>query len=157
MLYTGKSKLLLPLRTPQHEDVKLRPFGHPEGAPPLRVKTIRPEYHNWRVIRDLATDKSKLEVINDAGCQYIKKIDLTISRKATEWYTFEKDDFNSVEGETLWEREFSRGNWSVKTVTRTVLNSSIKNFYLRAELDAYEGDKRVYSQNWDYTIPRDLV
>jgi putative CocE/NonD family hydrolase len=157
MLYTGKSKLLLPLRRPQQRDVNLRPFGQPEGAPPLRVTTIRPEYHNWRVIRDLAADKSKLEVINDAGCQYIKKIDLTISRKATEWYTFEKDDFNSVEGETLWEREFSRGSWSVKTITRTVLNSSIENFYLRAELDAYEGDKRVYSQNWDYTIPRDLV
>lgn len=157
MLYTGKSKLLLPLRSPKEDDAMLQSLGQPEGAPPLRVKTIRPEYHNWKVVRDLAADRSKLEVVNDSGCQYIGEINLTISRKAQEWYTFEKDDFNSVEGETLWERAFSRDNWSVRTVTRTVLNSSNTDFFLRAELDAYEGEKRVYSQNWDYTIPRDLV
>jgi len=26
---------------------------------------------------------------------------------------------------------------------------------LRAELDAWEGDRRAYSQNWQRTIPRD--
>jgi hypothetical protein len=37
------------------------------------------------------------------------------------------------------------------------LTSSATDFYLRAELDAYEGDKRVYSKNWDTVIQRDLV
>jgi len=80
-----------------------------------------------------------------------------MSRLAKEWYTYQGDDFDSVKGETLWEREFSRGSWSVRTVTRTVLTSSTSDFFLRAELDAYEGDKRVYSKNWDYKIPRELV
>jgi hypothetical protein len=31
------------------------------------------------------------------------------------------------------------------------------NFYLDAELDAYEGDKRVYSYNWNLRIKRNLV
>jgi hypothetical protein len=57
----------------------------------------------------------------------------------------------------LWERRVQRGKWQVKTVTRTVLTSDAASFYLRAELDAYEGDKRVYSDNWDYVIPRDHV
>lgn len=157
LIYTGNSRLLLPVRQSQPKDDGLRPFEPPEAAPPLRMEVGRREYHNWRVVRDLATDVSKLEVIDDSGSQYIKGIDLKISRLAKEWYTYQGDDFNSVRGETLWEREFSRKNWSVRTMCRTVLTSSTKNFFLRAELDAYEDDKRVYSENWDYVIPRDLV
>ena len=157
MIHTGKSRLLLPIRTPQATDKRLRKFQSAESAPPLRPEIISPEYYNWQVIRDLAADISRLEVVNDSGCQYIKEIDLTMCRKSQEWYTYQGDDFASVKGETHWEREFRRGEWSVRTVTRTVLTSSANAFFLQAELDAYEGDKRVYSQNWDYTIPRDMV
>jgi hypothetical protein len=118
---------------------------------------IEPEHHNWRVIRDLDTDVSTLEVINDSGTVYTRDIDLETGRKAQEWYTYQGDDFNSVRGETLWERSFRRGDWHIRTVTRTVLTSTTSDFFLRAELDAYEGDKRVYSQNWDTVIARDLV
>jgi len=41
--------------------------------------------------------------------------------------------------------------------TSTVLTSDDDNFFLRAELDAYEGDKRVKSLNWDEVIPRRFV
>ncbi|WP_028585286.1 CocE/NonD family hydrolase [Desulfogranum mediterraneum] len=157
MLYTKNSRLLLPTRKPRSADLGLRPFEPPEAAPPLRMEVLSPEHHNWRVIRDLAADVSTLEVVNDSGRHYIKEIDLAIGRTAKEWYTYQGDDFNSVRGETLWERSFSRGSWSVRTVTRTVLTSSADHFYLRAELDAYEGDKRVYSENWDRVIPRDLL
>jgi hypothetical protein len=157
MLHTDNSRLLLPVRPPRPEDADLRPFEAAEGAPPLRVKVIRPEYHNWQVIRDLAADISRLEVFSDSGCQHIDEIDLTISRKAREWYTYRKDDYDSLKGETLWERSFSRGDWSVSTVARTVLTSSRDHFFLRAELDAHEGEKRVFSENYDYTIKRELV
>ena len=157
LIYTGNSRLLLPVRQPQPKDGALRPFEPPEAAPPLRTEVIRPEHHNWKVVRDLATDVSQLEVINDSGSHYIKEIDLTISRCAKEWYTYQGDDFNSVRGETLWERGFSRKGWAVHTRCRTILTSSTENFFIRAELDAYEGDKRVYSENYDYVIPRDLV
>lgn len=156
-IYSLGSNVVLPVRKPRSEDTSLRPFGPPEAAPPIRQQIIRPEYHNWRVLRDLAKDISTLEVVNDSGSQYIKEIDLTIGRKSKECYTYQGDDFNSVKGETYWERTFSREDWSVRTVTRTVLSSTEDTFCLQAELDAYEGDKRVYSENWDYEIPRDLV
>ena len=157
LVCTGISRLCLPVRLPRSEDNNLRPFAEPEAAPPLRVKILQPEYHNWRVTRDLAEDISKLEVVNDQGVKYIKDIDLALGRSAKEWYTYQGDDFNSVKGETLCERSFCRGEWSIRTVTRTVLTSTKRTFNLRAELDAYEGDKRIYSRNWDHVIPRDLV
>jgi predicted acyl esterase len=151
------SRVTLPVRASRSEDEKLRPFEEPEAAPLLRTALIEPEHHNWRVIRDLDTDASTLEVINDGGIVHIDDIDLAMGRKAQEWYSYQGDDFNSARGETLWERSFERGDWCIRTVTRTVLTSSATDFYLRAELDAYEGDKRVYSKNWDTVIQRDLV
>ena len=154
---TGISKVILPIRAPKDSDNKLRPFGEAEAAPPLQKTMIEPEHYNWRVIRDLDTDTSTLEVINDSGVMKIKDIDLEMGRKAQEWYTYQGDDFNSVRGETRWDRSFKRGDWQIKTVTRTVLTSDSTHFYLHAELDAYEGDKRIYSHNWDSIIPRDFV
>jgi len=156
-LFTGGSELFLPVRRPNGADERLQPFADAEAAPPLEEKMIEPQHHNWRVVRDLASDVSTLEVINDNGIQYINEVDLELGRKALEWYTYQGDDFNSVRGETWWQRTFKRDDWQVKTITRTVLTSTATDFYLRAELDAYEGDKRVYSQNWDYVIPRDFV
>ena len=48
-------------------------------------------------------------------------------------------------------------DWSVETITRTTLHCDKSYFYLDAELDAYEGDKRVYSQNWNRRVKRNLV
>jgi hypothetical protein len=153
----GNSSVFLPVRTPKASDAKLRSYGEAETAAPLQKTMIEPEHHNWSVLRDLDTDVSTLEVVNDSGIVHIKDIDLELGRKAQEWYTYQGDDFDSVRGETRWERSFKRGSWQIRTVTRTVLTSNASDFFLRAELDAYEGDKRVYSQNWDTVIPRDFV
>jgi hypothetical protein len=37
------------------------------------------------------------------------------------------------------------------------MSSNSREFNVAASLDAYEGDKRVYSRNWDERIDRDLV
>ena len=109
------------------------------------------------MIRDLARDESTLEVINDNGKVYLEDIDLEMQRKALEWYRYQGDDFNSAQGETLWERGFARGNWRIKTVTRTLLSSTPTSFIIHAELDAYENDKRIFADNWDIEIARDHV
>ncbi len=157
LVYAGASAVTLPVRPPRTEDAHLPAFGEAEGSPPSVKTMIEPEHHNWRVVRDLETDVSTLEVINDAGTYRLEEIDLVSRRKALEWYTYQGDDFGSPRGETLWERRMERGEWAVSTVTRTVLTCDATHFFLRAELDAYEGDKRVYSENWDRTIPRDFV
>jgi hypothetical protein len=156
-IFTGSSTLTLPTRQPQETDHHLPAFGEPVGATPLTTTLLEPEQHNWRVIRDLAKDESTLEVVNDKGVYRIEEIDLEVQNKTIEWYTYQADDFESVRGETLCVRRFKRKDWSVKTVTRTVLTSTANHFHILADLDAYEGDKRVYCQSWDKTIPRDYI
>jgi hypothetical protein len=158
IIYTGISSVLLPVyQGTGIEDKELRDLGTPEAAPPLRMEILRPEEHNWRVLRDLAADVSTLEVINDNGVKRINEIDLEMGRSAKEWYTYTGDDFNSVMGKTVCQRTFRRKDWNVRTRTQTVITSTSKDFQIRAELDAYETNARVFSENWITSIPRKLV
>jgi len=156
-VWPENSQLVLPVRPARDDKHRPIPFGPPEGAKPTPVLKRAPGHHNWWVKRDLAKDESTLEIIRDDGVKYIKEIHLEVGLKALEYYRSTADDFNSLEGETVWTRELRRGDWNVRTITRTVLTSDTESFYLRAEVDAYEGDKRVYSHNWDYKIARNFL
>jgi len=154
---TGASAIRLPVRSTRELDGRLRGFEEPEAAPEQALTLLRPEEHQWRVLRDLAADVSTLEVVNDEGTYRVEDADLEVERRTTEWYTFANDDFASPRGETYCIRGFRRGDWAVRTVTRTVLTCDAEHFHIRAELDAFEGDTRVFSRNWSTRIRRDLV
>ncbi|MFC4350295.1 CocE/NonD family hydrolase [Fodinicurvata halophila] len=157
-IHTLGSRLYLPHRAPRPaEDGMLRAFEEPETAPPLETTLIEPIREEWTVIRDLANNRSTLQVINDVGRYRIESIDLEIAARTTERYFYSDEDYDSIGGWTEWERHFRRGDWQVRTVTRTLMTSNETAFRLQATLDAYEGDSRVYSQSWDEEIPRDLV
>ncbi len=156
-VHMGQSALSLPVRGPRAEDVAFRAFGPPEGAPPAPRRIVNEGHHNWLVHRDLAQDASTLEVINDNGVVYLEDIDLTVENRAWERYSTIADDFLSARGETKHVRGLSRGDWSVRTVTRTVLTASATAFRITAELDAYESGVRVRCQSWDISIPRGFV
>lgn len=154
----GSSKLTLPSRSlAESPEQALRPFDEPEGAPPLHTSTTEPGEHRWRVSRDLVDYSSELEVIKDSGTTRFDDIDLDVSQRCEERYQWVGDDFDSVRGDVLWNLAFSRGDWQVRTRTRTVLTSTATDFHLHAQLDAYEGAERVAAMNWNTTIPRDNV
>ena len=84
-------------------------------------------------------------------------IDLEVTNRTQEWYRSTNDDFGSVCGEVLSRRGLKRGDWEVRTVTRTILTSTLTEFQIQADLDAYEGKRRVFAKSWDKKVPRDLV
>jgi len=156
-VYDRSSRLILPRRRATQEADRRIEFGPAEGTPPEPVRQLEPSHHNWYVHRDLAADQSTLEVVNDNGLVRIESLDLEKWNRSTEWYTSVADDFDSIRGETLWERGYRRDGWEVKTVTRTVLTSDAENFHIHATVDAYEGERRIYCRTWDETIARKLV
>ncbi|MFG6176900.1 CocE/NonD family hydrolase [Halomonas sp. THAF12] len=157
-LCPGRSRLVLPVRAPQPvEETALPAFLEPEGAAPIAKTLIQPTQESWRVIRDLANDQTTLEVINDEGRYRLDDIDLEIAARVTERYRYAYGSYDSVSGWTEWERSFKRGDWEVRTLTRTLMTSDPDNFRLRATLDAWEGETRIFARTWDETIPRDLV
>ncbi|MCF6524402.1 CocE/NonD family hydrolase [Streptomyces sp. JJ36] len=153
---TGSSRLLLPVRpVSETDEVSPRPFAEPEGTPPLDTTQLTPREQQWKVSRDLVGYGSTLEVVKDTGVVRFDDIDLEVGRRAHQHYDWVADDFESVSGETVSTMTFHRGDWRVQTVTRTVLSCTRKDFVLHAELDAWEGGRRVFSKNWDHTVPRD--
>jgi len=132
-------------------------FEPAEGAPASALRQLTTPHHNWRVIRDLAADESALEVINDNGTVYFPGLDLELQRSARERHSHRGADFNSARGETVWERGLRRGDWSVRTLTRTILTSTPTHFRIHAQLDAFEGERRVFAETWSEDIERDLV
>ncbi|SNR42792.1 hypothetical protein SAMN06265360_105223 [Haloechinothrix alba] len=160
-VFTGTSNLVLPIRpapeSGEEPEEPEEPFGPPEGAEPIPVTRIEGGDERWTVSRDLVEYRSALEVVKDLGAVRFDDIDLTVTRRAYERYSWVGNDVGSVSGETEWRIGFKRGDWEISTYTRTVLTSTADEFHLRAELDAYEGEKRVVSYNWDDSVPRDLV
>lgn len=155
-VHTGRSSASLPLRPAESKDEGIQ-FDEPEGAAAVSAQQIEQGEQRWTVSRDLVDYESALEVVKDLGVSRLDDIDLDLTRKAWERYSWRADDFESVRGEIVWTMGFARGDWNARTVTRTVLTSSTRNFVLHAELDAYEGDQRIFSKNWQTTIPRDHV
>ncbi|WP_278314561.1 CocE/NonD family hydrolase [Lolliginicoccus levis] len=158
----ARSELMLPIRAPRAEDDLLRPFGKPTAAPPLETTRLEPAEHHWKLIRDLASGESTLEIVNDQGELRLDDTKTVLRRATTEWFSSVQNDVGSVRGETRTVRRISRDEWQIEVSTRTVMTSTAAEFFLTAELDAWEfdeqhGDSRVYSQNWSTRIPRDLV
>ncbi|EPH43243.1 CocE/NonD family hydrolase [Streptomyces aurantiacus] len=157
-VFTGASRLVLPVRPmAESDEVSLRPFDEPEGTPPLSTTQVHPGRQEWRVSRDLVHNRSTLEVVADNGTVRFDGIDLEVTRRERQCYSSEADDPLSARGEVESTRRFRRGDWDVRTVTHTVLRCSEDAFLLHARLDAYEGEQRIHSANWDETIPRDLL
>jgi hypothetical protein len=157
-VFTGESALLLPVRPiAESDEAPLRPFEEPEATRPIATTQLRPSEQQWTVSRDLVDYQSALEVVKDGGVVLFDDIGLEVGRRTYQRYSWMADDFESAHGEVVGTMTFRRDGWSVRTVTRTILSCSQKDFHLHAQLDGYEGERRVFSKNWEQSIPRDHV
>jgi putative CocE/NonD family hydrolase len=155
---TAGSSLELPIRpVAAPDEVTLRPFDEPEGAPPLETTLRTPGEYRWDVRRNMITYESALDIVKDNGTVRFEDTGTEIGKRVRERYSWIADDFTSARGETESTVTFSRGDWTTRTETRQVLTCSRTGFHLHAQLDAYEGATRIRSRNWTVTLPRDLL
>ncbi len=156
-IYPSESSLVLPKRNVMGKDTSEKALEKPGPLDELKTTLLVPAAREWTVKHNLATNKVTLKIKNNDPRYILEPINLEMRKDATERYTYSSNEYDTVRGEVKGVRELSRGDWKVKTITRTVLTSNRTDFFIRATLDAYEGDIRVYSQSYDERIPRDLV
>jgi len=155
-VFTGECRLTLPVRPPDQNDGEVS-FAEPEVARPHEVTQIGPEDPNWHVVFDLAQDRHALVVTDDSGLNYLPDSDLIYGDKVVETYSSVADDFRSILAQTHTRRSLERGEWRVVTETRISVTSDEDDFRVDAELDAWEGSTRIFSRNWNRSIPRRCV
>ena len=156
-------RLNLPVRAPKPGDAELRDLGAPGSAPAPAHTLLVPAERHWTVRHNLANNEVALDVVNNDARVRLDDIGLAFGRNVEECWSYKNERYETVRGEVVQERSFERAgadgasDWSARTVTRTVLTSTATHFLIRATLDAFEGDVRVFEKSWDEAIPRDLI
>jgi hypothetical protein len=151
-VHLDSARLHLPMRPGGDETPPA--FAEPEGAPPIPVEQTLPPDEHWHVIRKLGRNESVLEVLKDKGGQRFPG-DWEVRMRTLERYGARHADWHSVFGQVESSYEVRRGGWRVRSTTKTRLTSDAHRFYVDAELDAYEDDRRVLCRNWRLAIDRD--
>jgi hypothetical protein len=154
---TAGSRLSLPARRPRDDDAKLAPFREAESASPEARTVLRPGGFERTFNYDVASDAMTYTLIADSGLQRIDAIGLELEEIARKVYRIKSDDPLAADNVIHWTTRRARGDWQVRVETRTRMRATREHFLIDAELDACEGERRVFARNWHATIPRDLV
>jgi hypothetical protein len=156
-VFAGASVLELPVRPPRAEDAALTPFLPAEATPALQMTEHRPDTTSERVTYDLTNGTMVFTTDEDHGRYTIDAIDFTSDHTKKELFRIAEDDPTSATIDIANSRNMSRGDWNVRTETRTVMRATATEFIVEATLDAYEGDIRVVSRNSQVRHRRDFV
>ena len=156
-LFTGASRLDLPVRPRRDEDGKLPAFPPAESAPALTMTMHRQDRTVETVVYDLTTDEAVFTTDDDAGHLTIDAIGLESDIKRTEVFRILDNDPNSARVEIGSIRRIGRGAWQTRFTMHTVMRSTATEFLVEARLDAYDGETRLVSRNWQVRHKRDFV
>jgi len=153
-LITGKSLLWLPVRPKSPLDKRTDWFKRPESAPAAARTSIVPGGRNRIVTTDYAKGETVVEVHDYSGRNRYDEIDLVAEARSTERYRVLEDDPLSATAEVDWTWEFARGDWRIRTFTRTQVECSRREFIIRSRLEAYENGKPVFERSFEDRVPR---
>ncbi len=165
-LHSGASRLELPRRRARSDDADLTPFGEPETGPPLAVKVLEPASLERRVETDAGSGRTDVIWKACKGHNLFEDTGLAFGAWSEQRYSIDAENPLSARAESRWTLTWGRGDWQVRTETRTVMTSDARDFRVEASLEAFEtqsGDpegtatRSVFQRQWDETIPRDLV
>tara|TARA_B100001123_G_scaffold69322_2_gene77471 strand:+ start:182 stop:1486 length:1305 start_codon:yes stop_codon:yes gene_type:complete len=157
-LFTGNSRLHLPIRNNQSSDHQLNLFSEPECARPLDHTTHTPYARSRSVEREYESGITRVRAVKDRGRIYLHEADLTYSGKGEETHQITEGDPLSHQIEMTYTITLERDNpkWRIRTVTHTLVTATKSDFLVTATLDAYEDDVRMFNKSWDTKIARDF-
>ncbi len=158
-LFAGAATLDLPLRQAADEAAVVMP--PPAGAAPAVAESLRSAANSRRIVQDLASGETAVEILDDFGRQRIAPHGLEGDTIARERWSLRPSDPLSACGETHWTSIHARGDWAVRTETMARLTGDATHFHLEGELEAYEGvgpEERLFlKRNFKKSVRRDLI
>jgi uncharacterized protein len=157
-LFTGEaSELTLPLRPPRDEDAELVPFAESEVAPPLAVAVMRTASRNRTVWRDVVKGLLEIRDEYDRGHRRFSDNGLEYDSKTADSFTIVEGDPLSARQRCEWIIQIRRGEWDTRVETVSTMSADAEKFYVSNLLNAYEGERPVFTKAWTFTVARDLV
>ena len=157
-LESASSELMLPVRTDHSGDDELNPFAAPESASPQSTTQIQPESFSRWVERDEANGTTRANLLIDTGLLRLDSHGWEHGSISKETCEITDKDPNSNKASIHWTMRFRRpeAGLDVRTETYSSLRSTPTEFLFTASLEAFEGEERVYFNEWKKSFPRDL-
>jgi hypothetical protein len=149
------ARLSLPLRPLAAGDEAS--FEEPEAAAPWAIETVREAASERTIAIDEKTGMVTVSIVNDFGAQRDLDHGLVNGSATRETWSIHPDDPLSARGEIAWTQTLSRDGWSVRTETSATMGCDAENFHLTGRIEAFEGEKRIFSRDFDQTIRRDGI
>jgi putative CocE/NonD family hydrolase len=157
-LFTGAGcRLRLPVRAAQKTDSHLPEFPPAEISPPLAIARTRTSRRVHTVTHDQVDGWITMKLVNDEGRVRFLDNGLETDHCSTETFKVREGDPLSVSQHFHTVIEFRRGDWRVRVETNSLMTADASHFHLSNQMDAYEGDGRVFTKSWTKTVPRDHV
>jgi putative CocE/NonD family hydrolase len=156
-IHAGASRFELPVRPARAEDKNVAPFLPSEIAPPAKTVQHTESRTNETVTRDLVTGATTFLTDESTGLITVEHIGMQYQHDKLEKFTINDDDPTSAKIDITYTRALARGDWQVKTITRTVMRATETEWLVEAQLDAYEGDRRIVSRSWSTRHKRDFT
>jgi hypothetical protein len=111
----------------------------------------------WTICHDVYSGVTSVQRVENEGIRRLEGHEMETGGWRQSDYSIKPDDPLSARADITSKRQYSRGGWKVSSATRIVFSSTETHFTVRATLDAYEKDQRVFNRSWSFEIPRDHV
>ena len=155
-LHTGASCIDLPVRKARRAEVA-PVFAPAESASAVKLVEIDPPTHRRELTIDQHTGVQRLSIVDDFGRSTIAEHGMTTWACGRETYDIHPDDPLSARQQCHWSEERSRGEWKVRTETYSAMTASKTHWHVTGRLEAYEGEVKILTREWDQKIKRRLV
>lgn len=129
-------------------------FAPPDAETPWQVDQLRESANSRRVETDMTTGNIHLIIEDDFGLVRDKQHGLISGGSAYEKWSIHPDDPLSARGQCHWTQELQRDAILLKTETRCEMWSDKHKFFLRATLDAFENEEKIFSKTMEDAVPR---
>ena len=162
-MFPHLSALSLPVRAPQADDAKLRPFDEPEAAPASEHVDIDPGGAKRLIERDLSSGEIVYTMSLDwkdegqPALTRVGDIDLEVGHAITEQFRIHEKNPLVASAEITHCAVSRRGDWDIRIETSTKFSATLDSFHLQSVLRGYDAGERVFEREWEERIPRDGV
>ncbi len=149
------SRLVLPVREARSDDDPGVVFAEPEMAPPPEMTVLVPASSSRHIERNAATGEQVTRLVEDGGvCRY-EAIDMECADGGRSEFRIVKGDPLSAHAVWHWWSRRRRGDWDVSVKVKMDVTASATTWHIVSDLEAFEGDRRIFSRFWNHDIARD--
>ncbi len=156
-VFTGASRLILPVRQPRSDDTALKPFEPSESSRPLATTILRPGRIERSIKRDVVTGEVEFAIHRDDGRVRLDETGTVLEFVKQHRYRIRDDDPLSAVSEVSVTIKLERDGWRSEVRSRCVWTATRDAFLVRTDLDVFDGEERMHCRSWSSQIARDLV